>query len=152
MFLSLKRMLMLSTHLKLGENIITQPQCIVEAFADNFPSIFNCPSSAVSPNYARFTFSDFLNVPPISDSDVKQAIRRLGPSKCVGPDEIPSFIIKGCSEIFASLLSHVFNISLLQRKFSTVWKQAAIMPVFKKGNSALITNYRQILLTELSPS
>jgi hypothetical protein len=35
-------------------------------------------------------------VPSISDSDVKQAILRLSPSKCVGPDDIPSFIINGC--------------------------------------------------------
>jgi hypothetical protein len=69
------------------------------------------------PNNAPFTFSDFLNVPSISDAEVKQAIRRLSLSKCVGPDEIPSFIIKGYSEIFASLLSHIFN-TLLQSTIS----------------------------------
>jgi hypothetical protein len=63
-----------------------------------------------------------------------------------GGDEIPSFIIKRCSEIFAPLLSHIFNISLLEAKFPTMWKQAAIMPVFKKGNSALITNYGPITI------
>jgi hypothetical protein len=80
----------------------------------------------------------------ISDSDVKQAIRRLGPSKFVGADEIPSFIIKGCSGIFASLLSHIFNIILLQGKFPTLWEQAAVLLVLKHGNSAVIINYRRI--------
>jgi hypothetical protein len=110
------------TQFKIGENVITQPQCprIVEDFAEHLPFFFNSPSSAVIPNNARFTSSGFLNVPSISDSDFKQELRSLKPSKCVGPDEIPSFIIKDCSEIFAPLLSHVFNISLSQGMLSTL--------------------------------
>jgi hypothetical protein len=60
-----------------------------------------------------FVRSNFLNVPSTSDSDFKQAIRYLSPSKRVGPDEIPSFFIKSCSEIFAPLVSHISNVSLL---------------------------------------
>jgi hypothetical protein len=92
---------------------MAQPQCIAEAFADHFSSIFNSSSFVVIPNNACFTFYDFLNIPSISDSDVKQAIRRLSLSKYVGPDEIPSFIIKVCSDIFTPFLYHIRNISLL---------------------------------------
>jgi hypothetical protein len=74
------------TLLKIGENVITQPQCIVEAFADHFSSSFNSFSSVVIPNNARFTLSDFLNVPSISDSDLEQEIRRLSSSNCIIPD------------------------------------------------------------------
>jgi hypothetical protein len=127
---------------------MTPPQCIVEAFADHFPSVFNSLSlsSVIIPNKARLIFCDFFNVPSISDSDVKQAIRRLSPSKCVGPDEILSSIIRDCSEIVPLLLSHIFNISFLRGKFPTLWQQAADLPVFKTGNSALIANYRQITI------
>jgi hypothetical protein len=63
------------TQLRIGENVITQPQCIVESFADHFSSIFNSPFSVVIPNNARFIFSFyFLNFSSISDSDVKQEI------------------------------------------------------------------------------
>jgi hypothetical protein len=137
-------MVMLSPSKKIGENILTRPQYIVEAFADHFSSIFNSPSSAVIRNNAHFTFSDFLNFPAIYGSYFKQEIRRLNPSKCIGPDEIPSFIIEGCSEIFVPLLIHIFNSSLLKGKFPTLWKQVAVMSVFKKGSSTLITNYRPI--------
>jgi hypothetical protein len=41
-------------------------------------------------------------------------------------------------------LSKIFNISLLQGKFLTLWKEVAVVPVFKKRNSALITYYRPI--------
>jgi hypothetical protein len=70
------------------------------------------------------------------------------PVKVCGLDKISSFIIKGCSEIFAPILSHIFNINLLQGKFSTLWKQATVVPGFKKGNSALVTNYSPIKMLE----
>jgi hypothetical protein len=82
-------------------------------------------------NNARFTFSDFLNVPSISDADVKQAIRRLSPSKCVGPDEISSFIIKGCSETFAPLL---------RRGVSHSMEASGRGAYFQERYGALITN------------
>jgi hypothetical protein len=61
------------------------------------------------------------------------------------PGEIPNFIIKG-SEIFTPLLHYIFNLSLLTGSFPRLWKQAAVMPIFKKGNSALVTNYRPICI------
>jgi hypothetical protein len=39
------------THLQIGENIITQPQCIVEASANHISSIFNSPSKQGSFNF-----------------------------------------------------------------------------------------------------
>jgi hypothetical protein len=64
----------------------------------------------------------------------------------VGPDGIPSFIIKGCSTIFAPLLKYIFNLSLSQEHFSAQWKKAIIVPIFKKGNTSLVCNYRPISL------
>jgi hypothetical protein len=87
------------------------------------------------------TCSDLLNVPYIYDSDVKCAISHLRSTKSVGPDEIPNFIIKGCSDIFIPLLRHIFNLSLSTGKFPSLWKQAAVVPIFKKGNRV---NYRPI--------
>jgi hypothetical protein len=57
---------------------------------------------------------------------------------------VVSFIIKGYSEIFAPLLSHIFYISFLQGQVTTLWKHAAIMPVLKKCNSALIIDQYQL--------
>jgi retron-type reverse transcriptase len=62
----------------------------------------------------------------------------------VGLDEIPNFIIKGCSDIFIPLLRHMFNLSLSTGKFPSLWKQAAVVHTFKKGNRALTVNYRPI--------
>jgi len=135
------------TQIKSGDNFITEPQLIAEAFADHFRSIFNSSSATqVHYNPVETTSSDFLNVPFVFDSDVRRAIRRLKSTKSVGPDDIPSFIIKGCSEIFVPVLKHIFNLSLSNGVFPSLWKEAAVVPIFKKGSSALVTNYRPISL------
>jgi hypothetical protein len=132
------------TKTEIGNKIITEPQLIAEAFADHFSSIFNSSSSVHAPNNSGCTSLDFLNIPYISDSDAEQAISRLHLTKCIRPDEIPNFIIKGSSEIFTPLLCHILDLSLLTGKFPSLWKQAAVVPIFKKGNRTLVGNYRPI--------
>jgi hypothetical protein len=88
--------------------------------------------------------SENLSLAPISDADVYKAIKKLKPSKSVGLDDVPGFIIKGCADIFVPILRHIFNLSLTQRYFPTVWKEAAIVPIFKRGSHAAVSNYRPI--------
>jgi hypothetical protein len=72
---------------------------------------------------------------------VSKAIKRLRPSKCVGLDGIPSLVIKGGSDIFTPLLTYIFNLSLTSVTFPSLWKQTAVVPVFKKGSSTIVSNY-----------
>jgi hypothetical protein len=90
--------------------------------------------------------SEFVSLAPISDLDVCKAIRRLKPSKSVGLDDIPGFVIKGCSAIFIPILRHIFNLNLTQQHSPTVWKEVTIVPVFKRGNHAAATNYTPIFI------
>ena len=80
----------------------------------------------------------------LTTSPPRATIKRLRLSKSVGIDNIPAFIIKGCSDIFVPVLKFIFNLSLCQRSFPTLWKQTAVIPVFKKGNRASVNNYRPI--------
>jgi hypothetical protein len=57
---------------------------------------------------------------------------------------IPGFIIKGCSAIFIPTLRHIFNLGLTQQYFPAAWKEAAVVPVFKRGNHAAMSNHRPI--------
>lgn len=87
-------------------------------------------------------FSTFLRFPTLTLSRQFDVLAR----QSVCPDEILSFITWGCTDIFALVLRRTFNISFLRWKFPTSWKQAAVMPLFKKGNSAVVTNYRLITI------
>jgi hypothetical protein len=89
--------------LKLETNIYwtaTYCRCLSRC---HFSSIFNQSSSVHVPNNSECTSSDFLNIPYISDSDVKRAFSCIRSTKWVGPDEIPNFIIKCFSFVTFSI-------------------------------------------------
>jgi hypothetical protein len=88
--------------------------------------------------------SELLSLAPISDVDVCKAIKRLKPSKSVGLDDIPGFILNGCAGIFIPILRHIFNLSLTQQYFPAARKEAAIVPVFKRVHHTAVSNYRSI--------
>jgi hypothetical protein len=111
-------------------------------FARHFQAIHNNCCSINLPHLSQC--SEFLSLAPVSDADVCKAIKRIKPLKSVGLDDIPGFIIKGCSAIFIPILKHVFNLSLTQQYFPAAWKKAAVVPVFKRGNHAAMSNYRPI--------
>jgi hypothetical protein len=118
---------------------------VADAFAKHFQSVYNTPCTEIFPFLSQS--SNFLSFTPISELDIRKALRRLRPSKSVGLDDIPSFVIrrvKGYSEIFVPVLKHIFNLSLTQNYVPTEWNQAAIVPVFKNGNTASISKYRPI--------
>jgi hypothetical protein len=54
--------------------------------------------------------------------------------------------MKGCSTIFIPILRHIFYLSLTQQYFPATWKEAAVVPVFKRGNHAAMNNYRPIFI------
>jgi len=70
------------------------------------------------------------------------AIKWLKPSKCVGVEWISYFIIKGCSHIFIPLLIYIFNLCITSKTFPSLWKQTAVIPIFKKSSSTMACNYR----------
>jgi hypothetical protein len=115
---------------------------VPEAFSEYFQSISSSYSSGTFSSVNQRT--EMLSLVLVSNSDVQNAIKRLRPSKSVGLDGIPCFVIKGCSEMFVPVLRFIFNLSLSQNTFPNVWKQAAIVPVFKKGKTSSVGNYRPI--------
>jgi hypothetical protein len=114
----------------------------------NFQSIWNqCTTILVLLSSLPFChLSEFLFSPSVSDSDVIEAIKRLRPSRSDGLDDIPGFIIKGCTDIFLPFLIHIFILSFSQHYFPTLWKQAAILSVLEKGESTSVSNYRPIFV------
>jgi hypothetical protein len=69
----------------------------------------------------------------VSNSDVRNATKRLRPTKSAGRDGISSFVIKGCSEICYTCSQVYFNLSLYQNTFPILWKHAAFVSPFKEG-------------------
>lgn len=88
-----------------AKNVTTKARGITEASPARLCSIFI--SSVDIPKSVHLNFSDFLNVPPISDSDVKQMIRRFRSLKGIDADGIPGLIMN-VAQFFQSPLKSSF--------------------------------------------
>jgi hypothetical protein len=118
---------------------LVEPSQVAEVFASHFKSVYDTTASKLFSNpVTSFDSVSSDNLSLFTDGDVCRAIRWLKPTKSAGLDGIPGFMIKGCIDIFVPLLNYIFNLSLSQQLFPSSWKQAAVVPIFKKGSSSLL--------------
>ena len=115
---------------KTDVNRLTHPRQAAEAFGAYFQSAFN--NHTERDFSTDFQSSDSLSAASVCDSDVFKSIRRVRPSKSVGLDDIPAFIIQGCSDILIPVLTFIFKISFSQRTFPTLWKKMPLYSFSKK--------------------
>ena len=64
-------------------------------------------------------------------------------------DGIPSKVLKSTPENIPLALAHIFNFSLSSGKFIDAFKVAKVIPVFKKGSTYDVNNYRPISLSSV---
>ena len=79
----------------------------------------------------------------VTKSNVLSYINSLKNKKC-SVDCLPSIVLKRISYIVASVLSHLINLSLNRGIFPDCLKLARVVPLFKGGDSAKVSNYRPI--------
>ena len=70
----------------------------------------------------------------------------LHDNKAPGPDEIPSRILEHCATKVAPMLQVLFTRSMSSRVLPNDWLTANITPIFKKGDTENVANYRPISL------
>ena len=116
---------------------------------DAAEAINNYFSSVFTPHVERHSTTEATNTGPwnisISVSDVETQLRNLNPSKAFGNDGIPTILYKSASRILAAPLCHLFNQSIVEKKFPVRWKRSIISPVPKISNPT-ITDIRPISL------
>ena len=78
---------------------------------------------------------------------VLKKLRSLDPSKSGGPDEINASVLRELANEIAGPLSDIFQSSMNEGKLPSVWKDANVTPLFKKGEKAKPNNYRPVSLT-----
>ena len=82
---------------------------------------------------------------------VNDELSRLNTKKASTIESIPSWILKENEDIFAPLLTTIFNNSLLQKTFPEDLKLGDITPLFKSDKTTEKRNYRPItVLSALS--
>lgn len=117
-------------------------------FTKHFASVFTPDSTALS------EINEAIRDVPVDLTDVRIctinsemvliAAKKLKVSYSPGPDGLPSVVICRCIAVLAQPLCTIFNRSLQEAKFPSIWKQSFMTPVFKRGDRHNVANYRGI--------
>ena len=90
-----------------------------------------------------------LNEIEITENDILRFIDKMNKFKSPGPDNFVPQVIKEVKHAIVSNLQHIFKLSINNCEIPNDWKQANIVPIYKKGNKTLPENYRPISLTSI---
>ena len=112
-----------------------------------FKDVFIVEDEKELPTINQTKFISEMPFNEISIDDVKWAIKNLKNSVSRTPDQIPSIFLKRTINTISLPLMYLFNISLAKGKIPTIWKEAIIIPIFKKGLKNDPNNFRPISLT-----
>jgi exonuclease III len=135
--------------------ILTSQSVIVESFNNVFSDlpVDDKPISEINFTEIKadleLTFSggsSLAEFQPTSAEEIIKALFSLRSSSSSGEDGISSNILKKCISPLMNPLCHLFNASLKLGMFPNIYKKAKVIPVYKKGDTSMITNYRPISL------
>ena len=85
----------------------------------------------------------------IGRKGVENLLEKIDPSKAPGPDDIPGRVLKTCASQISAMLTFIFQQSLDTGEVPRDWREANVVPLFKKGERTKPSNYRPVSLTSL---
>ena len=112
----------------------------------HFSSVFTLPVPETKFNESDGEMSGQLVVSP---EVVASKIKNMKENKTPGVDGLSPKILKETVEQISKPLAHVFNMSLQEGIVPLEWKEANIIPSFKKGSRNKSVNYRPVSLTSV---
>ena len=136
---------------------ITNPKDMAESFNNFFTSIGAKPQSKIPPtrrhyfDYLKHPNSEAFFISPTTPDEIKNIIKSLKSSKCVGPNTIPKKILYLIKDKICIPLSELINKPLSASCFPNIRKTAKVIPILKAESRLLCNNYRPTsLLSNIS--
>jgi len=91
-----------------------------------------------------------LNEINVTVNEVLDILMSLDTSKASGPDMISARMLKESARSIAPSLHRLIQLSLTTQYVPQCWKEANVIPIYKKGNKSLCNNYRPISLLNIT--
>ena len=138
--------------LLISETITTNAKLIANHFNTFFTSVAAKLNekivTAKKPfsHYLGQTTDETISLSPTSPADIKSLINYTKPNKAIGPNSIPTKILKEFKTELSEPLSDMINVSFNKGTFPDFLKVANIIPIHKKGEKLDPNNYRPIFL------
>ena len=133
-------------------DIITEGILMAEELNMHFSSVFTREDTSSLPvPEKKFNGSDGerLGQLVVTPEVVASKINNMKENKSPRVDVISPKILRETVEQISSPLAHVFNMSLQEGIVPLEWKEANIIPLFKKGSRNKSVNYRPVSLTSV---
>ena len=102
-------------------------------------------SHSVLPPFTELT-DKVLDSIDITEDEINDIIVNLDPNKASGPDLTSNKMIKNVAGAMAKPLCIIFSRSLHEGIFPDIWKLGNLVPLYKKGNRSISTNYHPVSL------
>jgi hypothetical protein len=83
----------------------------------------------------------------ITENGVFKLLSNLKAQKAAGPNLIPTQLLRGLAPIIAPMLTKLFQASINQGTIPPEWKEANVVPIFKKEDKSCASNYRPVSFT-----
>ena len=133
-----------------GDRVYDNPEDIVNGFNDYFANVGKEQASKI-PNSKKH-FKDFLRgscnfslfLHPTNQEEVYKIVNSFKNKKSYGHDEISNYLLKLIIPYIINPLVHICNISLLSGIFPSSMKIAKVIPIHKKDDHTLMSNYRPV--------
>lgn len=139
--------------LKNQERLADDPGVVASLFNDYFidspRKIFNVvspPSNNSNSVDTDCSFSLFLH--PFVEDELLHLINcKLKGRTSAGPDDIPTNLVKNIFVHILEPVTYLINLSFITGCFPNSLKLSKVVPVYKKGNSQSVDNYRPVTIS-----
>ena len=76
-----------------------------------------------------------FSIQTISETFVTKAIKQLKPNKAAGLDKIDARLLRDAVDVITPSLTALFNLSIQNKTFPTLWKKAKFVPIYKNDDN-----------------
>jgi hypothetical protein len=128
-------------------NIVTDDGGRANLLNDYFSSVCDDDDGNLPPIDRVVPDDKSLDIVSFTPSKILTVIKRMKPSKSPGPDGHPPPLFKELAPGLAEPLSLIFTSFMSTGSVPSEWRHAIVVPVYKNGNAADVSNYRPISLT-----
>ena len=134
----------------INEQQTTDPIKISKAFNEYFVDVG--PNLAANIDSGGMNYTDYLNFPckqvldltPTDDHEIIHVVKELNSTKSSGHDCVSAHLLKQIICNIVTPLRYIFNLSLSTGVCPNSLKIAKVIPIHKKDDASVISNYRSI--------
>ncbi|XP_052786170.1 uncharacterized protein LOC128221604 [Mya arenaria] len=106
---------------------------------DQFVSAFTRENTTNIPDMGQSGLPSMPNI-SVDWKGVHKLLMNLKTKKATGPDELPAIILKAAATELAPALAKLFQLSLNLGEVPQDWRNASVVPLFKKGDRHQASN------------